>query len=297
MCTRQDRSRTGFTLIELLVVIAIIAVLVGLLLPAVQKVREAAARLKCANNLKQLGLALHSHVEVKGAFPAAKVTKPTTHSWTPFILPYIEQDALFRMYRFDVDWDDPATNDQLNTGVNSTQLKLLNCPSAPVGRRGTRGRGITDYDAINQVTRPNPFVANLPKSDPSWVGIMGLNVRRRIVDVTDGTSNTLLLAESAGRNELWQMGKFVATSGTTGGWVNPDTSIVVSGFDAATQTSPGACGVNCTNNNEVYSFHPGVANVLMGDGSVRMLRAGLDINQLIPLVTRGSGEVIAPDIF
>src|SRR5262249_46711803 len=104
MVTRSARSQGGFTLIELLVVIAIIAVLIGLLLPAVEKVRGAPARLKWQNNLKQIGLALHNSRDANGGFPAAKVATPRTHNWIPFIRPYVEQDNLFRRYRLDRNW-------------------------------------------------------------------------------------------------------------------------------------------------------------------------------------------------
>src|SRR5579871_1612098 len=199
----SGKKPAAFTLIELLVVIAIIGILIALLLPAVQKVREAANRMACQNNLKQVGLALHNYHDANGAFPAAKLTRPTTQSWVPYILPYLEQDNLFRQYRFDTNWDDPNTNDQDPGGPNQAQLKVLLCPSAPVGRVGARGRGVMDYAATNQITRPNPFLSMVPASDPNWVGVLGLNVSRRITDVTDGSSNTIMVAEDAGKNQFW----------------------------------------------------------------------------------------------
>jgi prepilin-type N-terminal cleavage/methylation domain-containing protein/prepilin-type processing-associated H-X9-DG protein len=286
----------GFTLIELLVVIAIIAVLIGLLLPAVQKVREAANRIRCTNNLKQLGLAMHNFHDANGGFPPGKIEIPVggtvIHTWTPYVLPYIEEDNLFRLYRFDRSWDDAATNDMNPGGVNQVQLKLFLCPSAPDNRRGSRNRGIIDYSPANQITRPNPFVTSMPPSDPTFIGILGHNTLRRLTDVKDGTSTTILLAEDAGRNQIWVMGHLVSTSGGTGAWTNPGTEIVVSGYNANTNSAPGPCAVNCTNNNEIYGFHPGGAMMVMGDGSVRLLKAGTDINVVIALVTRAIGEVI-----
>jgi prepilin-type processing-associated H-X9-DG protein len=154
-----------------------------------------------------------------------------------------------------------------------------------------------DYSPPNQITRPNPFVTNMPRSDPTYIGILGNNIARRVVEITDGSSSTILLAEDGGRNQTWQMGKFISTGGGTGAWANPDTQITVTGFNPTTMTTPGGCAVNCNNRDEVYSFHPGGANVLMGDGSVQFLREGTDVNVLIMLVTRAQGEVIPPNAF
>jgi prepilin-type N-terminal cleavage/methylation domain-containing protein/prepilin-type processing-associated H-X9-DG protein len=302
MVLALSSRKAGFTLIELLVVIAIIAILIGLLLPAVQKVRETAARMQCQNNLKQLGLALLNHHDALGGFPPALRnvvvgTTTVTHSWTPYTLPYLEQDNAARVYRFDRNWDNAATNDANPGGINQTDFKVFLCPAAPSGRKGSRGRGIIDYSPVNTITRPNPYVTNMPPSDPTNIGILGKNVFRRIADITDGTSNTILLAEDAGRNQVWQMGRFITSGGSTGAWANPGTEIAATGFNPATMTGPGPCAVNCNNNNEVYGFHPGGANILMADGSVHLLKAGTSINVLIPLMTRAIGEVLPADVF
>jgi prepilin-type N-terminal cleavage/methylation domain-containing protein/prepilin-type processing-associated H-X9-DG protein len=288
-------GRRGFTLIELLVVIAIIAVLIGLLLPAVQKVREAANRLACSNNLKQLGLALHNYHDSNNAFPPGRLTIGTIeHSWTPFVLPFIEQDNLQHGYNFRVTWSHKAND----SGINQHQIKVFLCPSAPAGRVGANNRGILDYPAINQMNHTKtPWLTNNPKSDPTYLGVLGHSVGRRLTDVTDGTSNTLLLAEDAGRNQHWIMGRIGGTLGESGAWANPATAIVIRGFNPATLNFPGPCAVNCTNSQNVYAFHPAGANAVFADGSVHLLKADLNLNVLIALMTRHGGEVLPDGAF
>ena len=129
----QPGRWSAFTLIELLVVIAIIAILIGLLLPAVQKVREAAARAKCSNNIKQLALGLINYEAATGQFPPSATGLETTapsHSWSARVLPYMEQENIFKMYHFNVDW-----NSQVNWPAIQSQIPIFVCPSNPFGPR------------------------------------------------------------------------------------------------------------------------------------------------------------------
>jgi prepilin-type N-terminal cleavage/methylation domain-containing protein/prepilin-type processing-associated H-X9-DG protein len=322
MAPNKHPSFAGFTLIELLVVIAIIAVLIGLLLPAVQKVREAANRTSCTNNLKQLGLAMHSFESAYGGFPPCRVNNPSPpvagrfqHTWAPFLFPYIEQQALYDRYNFNVNFDDTkdATKGTTNSVVIQTDVKVFLCPSAPSGRKQqgtTPDLGVTDYSPTTSVTL-SPFVTiPLPPAGIHLRGVLGQNIYRRVAEVTDGTSNTMAFAEVAGRPQTWELGERVAPDhplqppgklASIGGWAQPSNLInltgMMPGVPPPTNDFPGPCAVNCTNGENVYSFHPGGANILLTDGSLRFLNAGVDLNTLAILLTPNDGLLLPADAY
>jgi prepilin-type N-terminal cleavage/methylation domain-containing protein/prepilin-type processing-associated H-X9-DG protein len=307
----RDRRR-AFTLIELLVVLAIIAVLIGLLLPAVQKVREAAARLKCQNNLKQIGLALHQHHETYGMFPPGYARAPFTvpqgniiqggHGTFPFLLPYIEQDALARIYR----WDRRAQGPE-NQPVATQQLKVFQCPSAEPNRWVTAaedpanysygGRGACgDYAGVREI---DTRLVALGLVDPAadYKGVLAENHLTRLAEITDGAAQTLLVTECAGRPQLWRAGHVVPGGYVSGGvWVS-GTLMFGQGSTPDGATKPGPCAINCTNDRQVYSFHIGGANAVFADGSVHFLQAGMDMRTFARLVTRAGGEVVPADAY
>jgi prepilin-type N-terminal cleavage/methylation domain-containing protein/prepilin-type processing-associated H-X9-DG protein len=294
MFTPSRRRPRAFTLVELLVVIAILAVLIGMLLPAVQKVREAAARTQCANNLRQLGLAAHGRHDTWGAFPAAATTMPARHGWAVHLLPFLEQQNLYEAYDWGRDWFDPV-----NQPVVSARLKVMQCPSAP-GDRVQQGKAgavawtaaAGDYLPLRGVSLALVEEDFIPPT-PDRRGVIGIDLPGRLIEVTDGASQTLLLVEDAGRPERWEMGRLVpgAVSGSAG-WADFCNQARLDGYNPADGTLVGPCAVNCTNNGEVYSFHPGGAQALFADGSVHFLEAGLSIGVLAALVTRAGAEVV-----
>jgi prepilin-type N-terminal cleavage/methylation domain-containing protein/prepilin-type processing-associated H-X9-DG protein len=310
--------RRGFTLIELMVVIAIVAILIGLLLPAVQKVREAAARAKCQNNLKQLGLALHNYHDANREFPPAFVNKGPygmtpfsfAHGWAPFVLPYIELQQLYNLYR----WDFPLYAVE-NQPVVSRHLTIFQCPSTPEQDRyitfgpfqlfGTKGAcgdytvtlgvdaGLAQLGWVDSVGDFRGALTHTPK--PALTPSLN-PTPTRFADLTDGTSNTILLAEDAGRPRRWlarQSGPDQVLDG--GAWNHFKGGIILQGKTVDGTTNLGTCPMNCTNAGEVYSFHPGGANAVFADGSVHFLREGMSIRVLARLITRAGGEVVSDD--
>jgi prepilin-type N-terminal cleavage/methylation domain-containing protein/prepilin-type processing-associated H-X9-DG protein len=304
---RRCRFR-GFTLIELLVVITIIGILTGLLLPAVQSSREAAHRSSCANNLKQIGLAVLSFESENGVLPPRCQTSVPYRGWGPNLLPYLEEKSLAKQYNYDLNFWDPG-----NAAAVATPVAVFSCPSAPSGRKV---KIVTDDDApvVGIVTgtigaegdyfAPNSVDAFwLPPaqyalaSDELEAPALAVGRGRRVSEITDGAAFTLLISELAGRPDYWIKGVRQPDNSALrfpywwGPWASYNSCIYKTWSDDG-QTPGGLCTINCNNSWGIYAFHPTGANAVFVDGSVHFLAVGLDRNVFAALVTRAGGEVI-----
>lgn len=304
----MHRIPRGFTLVELLVVIAIIGTLVGLLLPAVQQAREAARQTQCKNNLKQQGLAFHCYVNSnKQAFPPRmRHNPPLWHGVNLYILPFLEQGNLHDGYDWDESW-----NAAVNWDVVSQRLSVFECPSAPLRAAGLKVDGtsrplaaLSDYAPTYGLSGRVVSAGLVPASaDRSGVLFEGDKLNP-IAAVTDGTSNTAMILEAAGKPDQWTRGRKSDTqwgnpenNGFGSGWAAPWTDVGGGGTTFDGLISPGPCQINCSNKPGagVYSFHPGGAHALLADGSVRLIAESVEQFVFYAILTRSNGEVVSGD--
>jgi prepilin-type N-terminal cleavage/methylation domain-containing protein len=296
----------AFTLIELLVVIAIIGILIAMLLPAVQAAREGARRTQCINNLKQLALATHNFEEAQGYVPpSATDAVGNRRGFMSYVLPYLEETNVSDLYDSNIEWF--ATENQ--TAIQ-TQLPVLKCPSTPESSRTSSGT--TDGIAWSGACSDYGVMQGLDSSTTTYMGISAEKPLKRgftrdrqttmLAHVTDGLSNSILLVEIAGQPELWilgrkmdpsAIGKTPAQLAENGVWAGRKLKLSPRGHTLDGLNFPGLCAMNCSNNSGMYSFHPGIALVAMGDGSVRTLEESLHIYVLYALTTIQAGETLA----
>jgi prepilin-type N-terminal cleavage/methylation domain-containing protein len=329
--------KSGFTLVELLVVIAIIGVLVALLLPAVQAARESARQTRCKNNLKQIGLALHNFHDTFQKFPDAttwftdgKLGGDSTFNqaesilaktWTVDLFPFVEQTNLYNDIN-DVEQLGAAGGPfgENNRQAVATRVPIYECPSSPLTshrfspfwNRKTFGegyRGVMDESkvmATGDYMRPRELIYRIGTGGNQTVETaMYWNRPSMMKDITDGTSNTILIYETAGAPEPFlARGKmspgepsYTSTKTDKVAWVGPWASYKhwrVRNYSADGKTQfGGTCLFNCNNfESQPYAFHPGGCQVVLSDGSVRLVSPTIELMVGIGLLTRGDGDVV-----
>jgi len=257
------------------------------------------------------------HHDAHGRFPPAFVNNGPygtlgfsfTHGWAAFILPFIEEEKLSNLYN----WDFPLYERE-NTSVVSRHLKVFQCPSTPEPDRyqtfgpfmqyKTKGacgdytiplgvdEGLAKAGWVDQVADYRGALTHVPVPSPFVTTFNATPTRIR--DIEDGASKTILLSEVAGRPKRWLARRSGKDQDLDGGvWNHFKGGIVLQGKTADGTANLGRCPMNCTNDREIYSFHPGGANVVFADGSVHFLSESIDIRILARLITRAGGELVS----
>jgi prepilin-type N-terminal cleavage/methylation domain-containing protein/prepilin-type processing-associated H-X9-DG protein len=323
---RLRRTR-GFTLIELLVVIAIIAVLIALLLPAVQSAREAARRIQCVNNVKQVALGMHNHHDSRGTLPWGAMSSPS-QTWTFLVLPYLEQVQMFNA----ANMSQPSYA-YSNMTVIQTPLAVFNCPSDPLAGETWISHKLASYPDRSK----GNYVVNWGNSDyeqnmtpantfaPADLGAFGSltsirgpfrvnNTTNAIQpfsfrDIIDGTSNTMMASElklvadyngySDARGDIWSEGTkcgYMYTAATTPNSTIPDQLDGTSGCPNKVSNPPCIPVSGAQREfNAARSYHSGGVNVAFCDGSVRFIKDSINLVTWRALSTKDGNEVVSGD--
>jgi prepilin-type N-terminal cleavage/methylation domain-containing protein len=320
------RKRSGFTLIELLVVIAIIAILIGLLLPAVQKIREAANRMSCSNNLKQLGLGLHGFHDVNNQFPKGASNSDADgsawgSSWKVYILPYIEQDNVFNRWQHTGNSGYNNANNMALT--NNLTIKVYRCPSTVLPatyvpwNSGNPNQMYTSYMGISGAhTDPSGSLStnSTGGGTMSNTGVLYPNSNATFASMTDGSSNTMMVGEQsdhlrdANNQPILNSGMAITSQGPHG-WAmgagsnarppaytdrsfNCTTIRYTIGQRGLGDNAGNGTAHNTGSNIPLSSNHTGGCMALLGDGSVRFLRSTITIATLSMLANSADGQTL-----
>lgn len=284
MKTEYQRRLTGFTLVELLVVIAIIGILVALLLPAVQAAREAARRMSCQNNLKQIGLALHNYHDTVKRFPPGFLGE-NLFAWGTFMLPYLEQESLYDQFNTGLPLTDNTTGNPTNLVLAQTNIPGYRCPSATGKENVTpywQGSGVTGL-LTDQATSNYVGSFGVPQISPATYlsahGFMTRNITRSFRDITDGASNVFAIGERAPtKNNGNEDSHWAGISEDLNTW---DHKVLGITFDVLNGTIDPA---------GFSSQHPGGAVFLRGDGSNRFISETIDRQTYQDLSTINDGR-------
>jgi len=293
------RSRPGFTLIELLVVISIIAVLIALLLPAVQQAREAARKVQCRDHLRQFGLALHNYSDAHQILPPGYVYRPDASTspasngagfgWGTMILPFLEQSPLYQQFDFNV-----PLHAAVNLPPREKHLPVFLCPSDPVSYNGFVLMGPTPERYAMASYAANFGPPDLDITQEQRLGLFSRNSATRMGDVTDGLSMTLMIGERVNgpfRNGFAHANHFEYETAWAGAIRDTDEPDDDHGHMTLFQTGH-VPNHPFSDDRDVSAPHIGYANFLFGDGAVRGLSENIDFAVYQTLSTRASGETV-----
>ncbi|MDR2170192.1 MAG: DUF1559 domain-containing protein [Planctomycetaceae bacterium] len=306
------RNFLGFTLIELLSVVAIISLLLALLFPAIQAARSSSRRLSCSSKMRQIGIAIHSYNDVHGQLPPSKwgieeyddgdinntpEVKSPKHNILTFLLPYFEMQAVYCKIDFSVHWYNIK-----NDAATKCNLPLFQCPEAPhKNRYGDNIYYVSDYASAEMIEKTEPIlklfedniVAKRDGDSYLLAGMLQPDGEATTAEaVSDGMSNTMMFFECGGRPFVYGLSdaEVLGRSESSADWSSNKSPFYIQEV----------CGggkmqlMNCTNYEEIYSFHAGGGNFLFGDGGVRFILESIHPDKFISAFTATSGDVATP---